>query len=53
MTARWESSTTLDVPEGADREDLVDRLNAGNLDLLVELGDVDTVGAELVDWSAS
>lgn len=51
VTSRWEAYDTLDVPDGPEGDELLERLEAGDIDALVELGDVDTVGAELVDWS--
>lgn len=52
VTATWRSTQTLEVPEGMDPQEATERINGGDLELLVELGDVDTATAELVDFSA-
>jgi hypothetical protein len=50
VTARWESSALLEVDDDADA--LIGRAVAGDLDAVVEAGDIDTSNAELVDWTA-
>lgn len=52
VTSRWEATDTLEIPDGPEGDALLERIEAGELDAIVEAGDVDTVGASLVDWSA-
>lgn len=51
ITSRWESTDTHEVPDDKVDE-IVDAINGGDIDVVIAIGDVDTVGAELVDYSA-
>ncbi|HEX7088766.1 MAG TPA: hypothetical protein VF192_01450 [Longimicrobiales bacterium] len=52
VTARRESSTALEVPDGPEGDELIRRMEDGDLDAIVEAGDVTSAGASLVDWTA-
>lgn len=55
VDATWRSTTTFEFDTEAEADEFRRLVKAGGVDglnAIVEAGDVDTSGAELVDWEA-